>query len=633
MCGLCGKIYFDRARNVDERTIRAMTDTMIHRGPDDSGTYVSGSVGLGHRRLSIIDLHAGKQPLSNENGQIWIVYNGEVYNYRELRHVLSNRGHVFKTKTDTEVILHLYEELGEDCLSKLRGMFAFAIWDNTKRRLFLARDRVGIKPLYYTLTKDALLFASEVKALLQDASVERAVNPLGIVEFLSYTFTPGPTTAFSHIYKLLPGHYLSLEGNKVSTKQYWDISSYYSMNHQSQNRLESDLLSLLKDSVKAHMVSDVPVGFLLSGGVDSTAMLSFYQEQLTSEIKTFTIGFEGQEFEDERKYARIAAKRYGVDHYETTVTPKQFFDFLPKYIWFMEEPISEPPGVSLYFVSKMAREHVKVLISGEGGDEAFAGYQTYRNLVWLERLKGLFGPTKGAIEMLVAKTDRLLPLDVFRKYGPLFDIPLHEYYFSRASSPASFFNTGLSRLYAREFLDSLGHFSLKRPFERYFNRVSSYSNLRKMLYVDTKTWLPDRLLLKADKMTMANSLELRVPLLDHEVLQFAAGMPDKQKLNGITTKYIFKKILKNRIPKQIIKRKKAGFPIPYSNWLQKNQTYVLDVLLDRKTTERGIFEKKQFRNMVANKWKSTGEHSADIFNLLTLELWHRAFVDSRPEIL
>ncbi len=627
MCGICGKIYFDSYHNVESQLIENMAKSMFHRGPDGDGIYISGQVGLGHRRLSIIDLDTGKQPLSNEDGQIWITYNGEIYNFPELRIDLVKKGHIFKTKTDTEVILHLYEDLGEKCLEKLRGMFAFAIWDNRKKSLFLARDRVGIKPLYYTITESSFIFASEIKALLQDPSIDKSINLEGIFNFLSCTYTPGPETVFRNIKKLQPGHYIVIKNRKIVVKQYWDLIPYYSNDCEKDGDLEESLLGLLKDTVKKHMISDVPVGFLLSGGVDSTAMLYFYQEELRSDIKTFTIGFESKDFEDERKYARLAAKRYGVEHYETTITSKQFFDFLPEYIRFMEEPIFEPPGVSLYYVTKMAREHVKVLLSGEGGDEAFAGYQTYRNIVWIERMKRVLGPTKESIGKLLGRVGGLLNNNILNKYSPLITIPFENYYFSRASSPTGLFNSCIDRLYSADFRDQIDLNGLKQLFFEYIHTINSYTDLKKMLYVDTKTWLPDRLLLKADKMTMANSLELRVPLLDHKVLEFAAGLPDNQKLHGIVTKYIFKKMLKNRIPTEIIKRKKAGFSTPYDYWLKNNRTFVSDILLDNTTTERGYFEKKAIQDLLLNQWMSTGKYSEEIFNLLTLELWHRCFID------
>lgn len=631
MCGICGKVYFDKNYNVENEVIENMVKSMIHRGPDGSGTYINGQVGLGHRRLSIIDLDTGKQPISNENNQIWITFNGEIYNYKELRAELVKKGHIFKTKTDTEVILHLYEDLGELCLEKLRGMFAFAIWDNRKSKLFLARDRVGIKPLYYTIIKNALLFASEIKALLQEPTIERSINPEGVYNFLSCTYTPGPESVFQNIFKLQPGHYLTLENEKIIVKQFWDISSYFTSDSRNLRDLEAHLLDLLKETTKIHMISDVPVGFLLSGGVDSTAILNFYQEELTSDIKTFTVGFESQEFEDERKYARIAAKRYGVDYHETTITADQFFNFLPKYIWYMEEPIFEPPAVSLYYVTKMASKHVKVLLSGEGGDEAFAGYQTYRNLVWLERIKKILGSKKNAFSNIAARTYDLFNFEFGKKYIPLVNMALKDYYFSRASSPTNLFNRAFNQLFSSEYLNLINQGEISRLFSNYNMRIHNGSPLKKMLYIDTKTWLPDRLLLKADKMTMANSLELRVPLLDHKVLEFAASLPDNQKLNGLTTKYIFKKILRNRIPKKIIKRKKAGFPIPYTNWLDKNISFVLDILMDKKSLERGYFNKQALQDLLLNKWMANGKYSMEIFNLLTLELWHRAFIDNESK--
>lgn len=628
MCGICGKINLNTDCHIESNLIKQMMDVMSHRGPDDEGMYISKHVGLGHRRLTIIDLNTGKQPISNEDNQVWIVFNGEIYNYKELQSELKNRGHIFKTNTDTEVILHLYEDYGEACLAKLRGMFAFAIWDCKKQRLFLARDRIGIKPLYYTITKNGLLFASEIKAIIQDPSVERDVNHNGIYSFLSYTYTPGPETAFKNILKLQPGHYLILEKGRLFVKEYWDIDKYYlSSICTKDNDLESNLINILRESVMLHMISDVPVGFLLSGGVDSTAMLSFCQEHLNKDIKTFTVGFEGQKFGDERLYAKKAAKRYGVEHYETTITEQQFLEFLPEYIWYMEEPVFEPPAVSLYYITKLAREHVKVLISGEGGDEAFAGYQTYRNLVWLERLKKIMGPTKKKIESLMCKAGNIFPIDKLNKYAPLINISLENYYYSRASSPASIFNSHSNHLYSTFFLNEINSAFTTQPFYEYFQTTKDKSDLKKMLYVDTKTWLPDRLLIKADRMTMANSLELRVPLLDHKVLEFAASLPDRQKLNGLTTKYIFKKILKNRIPNEIIKRKKAGFPIPYTGWLYKNKSRVLDILLDRRTLERGIFNKQALQSLLISKWEHTGRYSSEIFNLLTLELWHRRFID------
>ena len=628
MCGICGKAYFDHGREVDAELIKDMAGSMTHRGPDESGMYISGNMGLGHRRLNIIDLNTGRQPISNEDGKIWIVFNGEIYNYQELHKQLLAKGHIFRTHTDTEVILHLYEDLGEACLQKLRGMFAFAILDGKRKRLFLARDRIGIKPLYYTITRDALIFASEIKALLKDPSVEKGIDHDGLFSFLSYTFTPGPTTIFKGISKLAPGHYLMLEDGRVTTKQFWDILPYYSNETDvDEESLREQLKELLCESIQLHMISDVPVGFLLSGGVDSTAMLSLYKEVQSKGIKTFTIGFDGEGLEDERKYARIAAKHYNVEHYETTISSEEFFSFLPEYVWYMEEPVFEPPGISLYYVSKMAKEHVKVLISGEGGDEAFAGYQTYRNLVWIERIKKILGPAKSALAGLATETNGPSSINKIDKYAPIMNLPIEQYYYSRASSPANLFNRYWKQIYSTKHLYNLSLFSQDIPFNKYLKNVNIESDLKKMLYIDTKTWLPDRLLIKADKMTMANSIELRVPLLDHKVLEFAASLPDRQKLRGVTTKYIFKSILKNKIPNSILKKKKTGFLTPYAAWLQKNRDQVLSILLDKRTMQRGYFDFDVIHLKLIKPWEKDNRYSAEIFQLMVLELWHRIFLE------
>ena len=629
MCGICGKYSLDGNRSVGEAEIGRMMRTLEHRGPDQSGLFVDGSAGIGHRRLNIIDLDSGRQPIFNEDGTMAIVFNGEIYNYRELTTSLKQRGHVFKTKSDTEAILHLYEDLGEKCLDELRGMFAFAILDRSKKRLFVARDRVGIKPLYYTATKNCLLFASEIKALLQDAEVPPEIYPSGIFDFLTHTYTPGPDTVFRNVLKLPPGHYLVAENGGYEIREYWSLLPWFGNSNGIRLRdAEDRLVGLMRETIRIHEISDVPIGFLLSGGVDSTATLSFSREEMDNRLKTFTIGFGGQEFEDERVYARIAAKRYGVDHYEMTISGKDFFDFLPKYVWHMEEPVFEPPAIGLYYVSKMAREHVKVLLSGEGGDECFAGYQTYRNLVFLEKLKKGLDGNREWFARLLGMANRVAGSEAVERYLPLLNIPLGKYYFSRASHPGAPSNHVYDKAYSEGFRSSLGGTSPSGPFRGYLEATAGLSDLKKMLYVDTVTWLPDRLLLKADKMTMANSLELRVPLLDHKLLEYSAGLPDSYKLHGFQTKYLFKKALRGRIPEAILKRRKAGFPVPYGRWMSERKDFVMDLLLDSKTKTRGYFDYGTLRGSLIDAWESKGEHPQEIFKLMVLELWHRNFVDS-----
>jgi len=610
-----------------------MLDTIKHRGPDDEGIYTARQVGLGHRRLSIIDLNSGHQPLSNENGTIWIVFNGEIYNYRELRTLLLSKGHVFRTETDTEVIVHLYEEIGPACLEQLRGMFAFAIWDDNSKTLFLARDRVGIKPLYYCLTRESLLFASEMKAILADSSVDRDIAPEIIDRFLTFLYVPGEETLLKGICKLAPGHYLLIKNGRPEIRQYWDLQFQKPDRTPSLKDAEAQLLSLLAEAVEQHMIADVPVGVLLSGGVDSTAVLSFAREKTDQEISSYTLGFSDPAVADERPYAKLAAETFGSRHYDMTITAKEFVDFMPRYVWHMEEPVCEPPAIALYYISKLASAHVKVLLSGEGGDEAFAGYSNYRNIVWLERLKHFFPPGNDAAAWGISQANSWLRSPRIAKYAPLMNVQFPNYYYSRTSTPFRYSGNGLGSLYTAAFAGSIDKERTIEPLRSLFSNVKDQGVLDQMLYIDTKTWLPDDLLIKADKMTMANSVELRVPLLDHKVLEFAASLPSHYKVKGFTTKRILKDALSRRVPRRILERKKAGFPVPYGSWLRNEfKDVTRSVLTDRKTIERGYFTKSAMEKLLTNNLEE-GTYSKELFSLVTLELWHRTFLDHRPAML
>jgi asparagine synthase (glutamine-hydrolysing) len=624
VCGICGKLNFDAGATVSPGLLKAMADTIRHRGPDDEGYYVSGPVGFGFRRLSIIDLKTGHQPICNEDGTVWIVFNGEIYNYQELRENLLSKGHVFKSQTDTEVIVHLYEEFGESCLDKLRGMFAFAIWDGRNQTLLLARDRVGIKPLYYRLTDSSIIFGSEIKAILADPEVEPEVQPEMIDRFLTFYYLPGEETLFQHIRKLAPGTCMVIKHGKAQVKQYWDLQ--FSPVPQDIGSAQDQLLALLEESVRLHMISDVPVGFLLSGGVDSTAMLGFAVGKTDHKLSSYTIGFSDASVTDERPYARLAASRYGSEHHEMTIGAKEFADFLPQYIRHMEEPVCEPPAVALYYVSRLAKEFVKVLISGEGGDEAFAGYPNYRSMMWLERIKGLYKPMNGALSAVAGLFSALPNAHRFTKYAPLLNTPFDYYYYSRTSTPFSFFNTHVKELYT----DDLVHLSDKNrsthSVMRHLRNTAASDTLNRMLYVDTKTWLPDDLLIKADKITMANSVELRVPLLDHKVLEFAASLPISYKVHRFTTKYIAKRALNKRVPREILDRRKTGFPVPYNSWLRGQlKGWLREILLDRQTLARGYFRKNAIETLLSENGRS-GCYSKELFSLAVLELWHREFL-------
>ena len=624
---------FGSEATVSPALVKAMADTMYHRGPDDEGYYVSGPIGLGFRRLSIIDLQRGHQPVSNEDGTVQIIFNGEIYNFQELREFLLGKGHVFKTQSDTEVIVHLYEELGPQCLEKLRGMFAFALWDENTKTLFLARDRVGIKPLYYCLTDTSLVFASEIKAILADPSIVREIAPEMIDRFLTFLYLPGQETLLKGIRKLAPGHYLLVRDGKAVIEQYWDLCFAEPTRSQSLKDAEADLRSLLAEAVELHMIADVPVGVLLSGGVDSTGVLSFAVNGTDKEISSFTVGFSGGEVADERPYARLAAETFGTRHYDMTISAKDFAAFLPQYVWHMEEPVCEPPAVALYYVSKLARNHVKVLLSGEGGDEAFAGYSNYRNLVWLERVKRGLSPLNGAAARGLSFADSLLHVPGMAKYVTLMNDRFPDYYYSRTSNPHRNAGNGLGNVYSADFEQSIDREHSLAPVRELQAHVRGQNTLDAMLYIDTKTWLPDDLLIKADKMTMANSVELRVPLLDHRVLEFAASLPPSFKLKGFNLKYILKSVLSQKIPKEIRDRKKTGFPVPYESWLRNDlKDVVWAVLTDRRSVERGYFRKEAIEGLL--RANSNGaNYSKEIFSLLSFELWQRAFLEREQVVL
>ena len=627
MCGICGKLQFRPEAKASEALIRSMADAIAHRGPDDEGFYVSGQIGLGFRRLSIIDLGGGHQPISNEDGSVWVVFNGEIYNYRELRNDLLKKGHVLKTNTDTEVLVHLYEDYGEDLVKHLRGMFAFALWDEKNKSLFLARDRVGIKPLYYHLSSEGLVFGSEIKAILADPSVRSEVNTDVVDRFFTFYYVPGEETLLKGINKLAPGHHMVVKNGQVKIRQYWDLDFTAHANHLNLKTAEEELINLLEESVRLHMISDVPVGFLLSGGVDSSAMLRLATGKTEQSISSYTVGFSEPGVTDERPYARIAAGSCGSEHHEITISSKEFSDFLPQYMRHIEEPFCEPPAVALYYISKFARQYVTVLISGEGGDEAFGGYQNYRNFIWLERFKKFPAPFKQILFGALSGVARLTGSSRFTYYSALAKKPFESYYYSRTAGPEMLFNRNGDAPYSKDFAAHVNKQTSLAPVSDYLRTSAGNDLLSRMLYVDTKSWLPSDLLLKADKITMANSLELRVPLLDHKVLEFAAALPSNFKMRGFTTKYIMKKALGGLVSKEILNRRKTGFPVPYARWLRHElKDWVHQVLFDRRTLERGYFDKSRIENLITRD-QQHGGFSKEIFCLVNFELWHRTFLD------
>jgi asparagine synthase (glutamine-hydrolysing) len=626
MCGIAGKFNYTGARPVEPGLIQRMTNLMVHRGPDAEGHYVDDHVALGHRRLSILDLsEAGRQPMCNEDGTIWIVFNGEIYNFKELRSRLISRGHVFNSHTDTETIIHLYEEEGASCVDSLRGMFAFAIWDSRRKTLTVARDRVGIKPLYYRDDGRSFAFASEMKALLGPSFEGTEVDLPAIDRLLTHRFLPGEGTMVKGIAKLKPAHVLTVDDAGVRMRQFWDLRYGGRGREISMDRAAQEFDSLLCQVTGEHMMSDVPVGFLASGGVDSTALLSYASTQTPHQISTFTVGFSGEAFADERPYARLASVRFGTQHYETTISSEDFRDFLSDYVWHMEEPVCEPPAIALYYVSRLASRHVKVLLSGEGGDEAFGGYPEYRTILWLERLKRLPALLRGPIGRMAGALSRFERYSRLRRYLPLLSMPLSEYYFSRISSPTTKHNPLKESLYTPDFAGAVRNGVGVEYACKIFPRDIDGSCVNQMLYVDTKTWLPDDLLIKADKITMANSVELRVPFLDHKVLEFAAALPDRLKVNGFSSKRVLKHAFRKRIPREILNRKKTGFPVPFAGWLRGElREFVADILTSAKAAGRGYFRKDAVERLL----QAEGHNCAsEIFTLLALELWHQRFID------
>ena len=608
-----------------------MIAPLAHRGPDGQGVHLDGNIGLGHVRLSIIDLNTGAQPMTNEDESVWIVFNGEIYNFAALRERLVARGHVFRSQSDTEVIVHAYEEFGPDCVRELRGMFAFAIWDSKRRRLFVARDRVGIKPLYFCQAGGAFYFASELKAIIADTAVPRDINLSGIRQFLSFHYLPGTETLFQHIHKLPPGHSLTVDSGRVTQQRYWDLCFTRERWKMPFEEATAELHDLLASTVRDHMIADVPVGILSSGGVDSSAILSFAVQATDKKIKTFTVGFDGNQVIDERPYARLAAERIGTEHFETSISAEDFWSFLPDYVWHMEEPVCEPPAVALFYVSRLAREHVKVVLSGEGGDEAFAGYPNYPNMLWLDQVRARLGPLARSTGVGAEFAGRLFGNEKCRRYGSALGRPLATQYFSRTSGPTGFFNANAGSFFAPDFLCQTASVSAPKFIGNLTASLAEESLLSQMLYVDSKTWLPDDLLLKADKITMANSLELRVPLLDHVVLEFAASLPPDFKVRNWETKRILKATFAKSLPDEILKRKKAGFPVPYESWLRGElKQQVRDLLLSDRCLSRGYFKPAEVRRLLAAN-ACEGRFAKEVFCLLVLELWHRTFWDNAPE--
>ena len=608
-----------------------MRDVVRHRGPDDEGLFIDRNVGLGHRRLSIVDVAAGHQPMTNEDESLHITYNGDIYNHADYREWLESRGHVYKTHCDTETILHLYEEHGAACVEHLRGMFAFAIWDQRQQQLFIARDRLGVKPLYYFHADDgSLFFGSEIKTIFAAGALKPKLNYDALPDYLANHAPSGETTLFEGVKRLLPGHTLVWRDGKIKIEKYWDVSF---VKTKDEGRSDKDYIEewseLFRTSVRLRLMADVPLGMFLSGGIDSSAIAAMMSTMVDEPIKTFSVAFREREA-NELEYARLVAEKYKTDHHEVVVSPEDFFEALPRLIWHEDEPLAHPSSVALYFVSHLAAQNVKVVLTGEGSDELLAGYARYwktlkllswggryhkltpevlRNVV-RQQLTAL--PNGSRVKQKLQRTFLTLKPDIESLYLDNFAV------FSRQAQP---------QLLSRESSARIGEVDPYRVIHEMMDRTDAESLLDRLLYSDIKTYLHE-LLMKQDQMSMATSLESRVPFLDHKLVEFTASLPERLKLRGWTTKYILRQSMKNILPEAILTRPKMGFPVPIGAWFRGQYGFLLDeYVLSSRALDRGIFAPDFVRDLVRRHQTGGENHDERLWALVNFEMWQRRFFD------
>jgi asparagine synthase (glutamine-hydrolysing) len=612
-----------------------MCNVLEHRGPDDEGYYIGmdnnekgAGIGLGIKRLSIIDLETGHQPIHSEDEKIWIVYNGEVYNFQELRAETERKGHHYYTETDTETIVHLYEEYGTDCVKHLRGMFAFALWDSRRQLLFLARDRLGQKPLVYTLHRGNLIFASEIKSILEYPDLKREVNINALHYYLTYQFVPSPLTMFEGIKKLPPASIMTCdrEGN-IEIERYWQLN-YKNKLKLDEREYSRQILDLLEESTKLRLISDVPLGAFLSGGLDSSAVVGMMSQLMDKPVKTFSVGFDEQSF-SELHYARFVADHFHTEHFEFIVKPNAI-EILPRLIWHYNEPFADPSAIPTYYIARETGKYVKVALNGDGGDENFAGYDRYK----ANKLSNYYTKIPKFIrEVMIKRLISNLPESAKRK-----DAIGRLKRFVQASSFSperrnvkwhSFFDDQEKQdLYSEELRNRLKNFDSFNYMTDVFDQSDGEEFLDKILYTDIMTYLPENLLVKMDIATMANSLEARSPFLDYKLIEFTAQIPSNLKLKGFTSKYILKKALRNLLPREILHRDKMGFGLPIGEWFrQELKSYVQAVLLDKRCIDRGYFKKDAIQQLLDEHISGRVDHGYRLWILLNLELWHQMFID------
>lgn len=623
MCGICGMFNLDGSW-VSPDLILRMSWALRHRGPDGSGHFIDGAIGLGHRRLSIIDLNGGAQPIANEDGTLQIVFNGEIYNYLELRDELRSHGHTFTTNSDTEVILHGYEQWGADCVQHLNGIFAFAIWDGERRRIYIARDHLGVKPLYYSLAGNRFVFASEIKAILQVPEIQPDVDLEALSQLFTLRFVPSPRTLFHGIAKLPPGHHLFVTQSGITVERYWRWKPVFRI-HPKEDALIEEYRGLIQDAVRLQMRSDVPVGLFLSSGIDSGALLAIMGEYSPVPIRTFTIGFEDGDKSNETADARTLATMFGADHEELIVSANDYLDYYQRYLWDLEEPVGNETAAAFHFVSWLASKKVKVALTGQGADEPWAGYHRYLGASLSQIYSSLPRTlTDGILQPLILRwakdekmrrgVESLSEPDVLRRL-----IKIYSFYTPEMKS----------HLFQPWLLDevSADGAEARACLERLQKGVAGFDPLTQMTYIDTRGNLPDDLLMVGDKTAMANSLEARVPFLDYRIIEFAESLPPQFKLRGLQGKYLHKRAVEKWLPKQVVYRKKKGFANPVSQWLRNRmREFVRDSLLSESAAVNTYFHPAYIRKMVREHEAGAQNYLRHIYLLMSFELWHRQFM-------
>ena len=624
MCGIAGIVNTAADERIEAATIHRMCQAIVHRGPDDEGIYVKDGIGFGMRRLSIIDLAGGHQPVFNEDGSVWVVFNGEIYNFPQLRSELQSRGHRLSTHTDTEVIVHLYEEMGRDCVHQLRGMFAFALYDQRRRKLLMARDRLGKKPLHYALQGQRLLFGSEIKSILTVAPELATVDNEALLQYMYFGYVPDPLTAFTTIQKLPPGHVLEFEKGRIDVRQYWDLPQYGTQAPRGEEECLEEIEHRLAEAVRIRLISDVPLGALLSGGTDSSTVVALMARASSKPVKTFAIGFRDQDF-NEAPYARMVAEKFGTDHHELIVEPN-VLETVKTLTSSLEEPFGDSSMLPTYYVSCLARKHVTVALSGDGGDEIFAGYDRYAIHLRRQAFERI---PNWARRFYREQIYPRLPRDMRgKKFSYNVSLPWRERYVDGISFVPAFERD--MPLLSDEFRAVLRESGdPEQVMYRYFEQAPATDPVSQMLYVDTKTYMVADILTKVDRMSMATSLEVRVPILDHEFVQWATALPVDWKIRGGKQKYILRKLAERvGVPREVLYRPKQGFALPLVHWMKHElKELIITVLLEPRTLQRGYFQARGVEQLLDEHFRGRRDHSGRIWRLLIFELWHRNYLE------